>query len=60
ELAVAAANAATAAGIQIHGAIGVSWEHDLHLYLKRSHALQAPWRSHSSRSELMERLLAMG
>jgi len=57
ELAAAAANTATAAGIQIHGAIGVSWEHDLHLYLKRSHALQAPLRSHSSRSELIERLI---
>lgn len=58
ELATAAARAATGAGIQIHGAIGVSWEHDLHLYLKRSHALEAPWRIRSARGEIIERLLA--
>ena len=25
-----------AAGLQVHGGIGFTWEHDLHLYLKRS------------------------
>jgi alkylation response protein AidB-like acyl-CoA dehydrogenase len=25
-----------AAGIQLHGGIGFTWEHDLHLYFKRA------------------------
>ena len=31
---------AAAAGemIQLHGAIGITWEHDAHRYLKRAHA----------------------
>jgi alkylation response protein AidB-like acyl-CoA dehydrogenase len=24
-------------GLQVHGGIGFTWEHDLHLFLKRSH-----------------------
>jgi len=41
---VAKAAAGTAArhcakvGMQIHGGIGYTWEHDLHLYLRRAHA----------------------
>ena len=27
-----------AAGIQLHGGIGMTWEHDLQLYLKRAKA----------------------
>lgn len=26
-------------GIQVHGGVGVTWEHDLHLYLKRAYRL---------------------
>jgi alkylation response protein AidB-like acyl-CoA dehydrogenase len=26
-----------ASGLQVHGGIGFTWEHDLHLFLKRSH-----------------------
>ena len=26
----------SAAGIQLHGGIGFTWEHDLHLYFKRA------------------------
>ena len=25
-------------GIQIHGGIGYTWEHDLHLYIRRAYA----------------------
>jgi alkylation response protein AidB-like acyl-CoA dehydrogenase len=25
-----------ASGLQVHGGIGFTWEHDLHLFLKRS------------------------
>ncbi len=33
-----AARAATGDGIQVHGGIGFTWEHDLHLYFKRAKA----------------------
>jgi alkylation response protein AidB-like acyl-CoA dehydrogenase len=42
----AASDAALRAGraaLQCHGAIGYSFEHDLHLYLKRAWALAAAW-----------------
>lgn len=39
DLASQAMDAATRACIQLHGAIGVSWEHDAHLYLKRGRCL---------------------
>jgi alkylation response protein AidB-like acyl-CoA dehydrogenase len=26
-----------ASALQVHGGIGFTWEHDLHLYLKRAH-----------------------
>ena len=29
------------AGIQLHGGIGFTWEHDLHLYFKRAKHLEA-------------------
>ena len=38
--------------VQLHGGIGVTWEHDLHLYLKRSWALARSWgdrRFHAER-----------
>jgi alkylation response protein AidB-like acyl-CoA dehydrogenase len=34
--ATAAARFATAEGIQLHGGIGFTWEHDMHLYYKRA------------------------
>ncbi len=27
-----------AEGIQMHGGIAITWEHDMHLYFKRAHA----------------------
>jgi alkylation response protein AidB-like acyl-CoA dehydrogenase len=24
------------AGVQVHGALGMTWEHDMHLYLRRA------------------------
>jgi alkylation response protein AidB-like acyl-CoA dehydrogenase len=35
-MACEAAVAAAGAAIQIHGGIGVTWEHDLHFYLRRA------------------------
>lgn len=40
-VALEAALAVTADAIQIHGAIGFSWEHDCHLFLKRALSLAA-------------------
>ncbi|WP_161600579.1 acyl-CoA dehydrogenase family protein [Mycolicibacterium hodleri] len=38
-----AADVAARAALQCHGAIGYSWEHDLHLWMKRAWALSAAW-----------------
>jgi alkylation response protein AidB-like acyl-CoA dehydrogenase len=38
-----AALQAARAALQVHGAIGYSWEHDLHLFMKRAWALAASW-----------------
>jgi alkylation response protein AidB-like acyl-CoA dehydrogenase len=41
-----------AASLQVHGGIGFTWEHDLHLWLKRGRANAALWgdaRSHRAR-----------
>jgi alkylation response protein AidB-like acyl-CoA dehydrogenase len=32
-----AASRVMASALQVHGGIGFTWEHDIHLYLKRSH-----------------------
>ncbi|OBI76832.1 acyl-CoA dehydrogenase IpdE2 [Mycobacterium asiaticum] len=32
-----ALNVVTAEGIQLHGGIAITWEHDMHLYFKRAH-----------------------
>jgi alkylation response protein AidB-like acyl-CoA dehydrogenase len=33
----------TASALQVHGGIGFTWEHDLHLYLKRGHLDSIAW-----------------
>jgi alkylation response protein AidB-like acyl-CoA dehydrogenase len=38
-----AVNRAARAALQIHGAIGYTWEHDLHLWMKKGWALAAAW-----------------
>ncbi len=38
-----AANAAARCALQVHGAIGYSFEHDLHLFMKRAWALAGAW-----------------
>ncbi len=40
-----AAELAASAALQCHGAIGYSFEHDLHLWMKRAWALSAAWGS---------------
>ena len=41
--------------VQLHGGIGITWEHDAHLVLKRAHALAelfGPARAHRAAIEL--------
>ena len=45
--------------LQVHGAIGYTWECDLHLFLKRTWALAEAWGSAGDhRARLLDSLLA--
>jgi alkylation response protein AidB-like acyl-CoA dehydrogenase len=46
------------AGIQLHGGIGYTWEHDLHLYFKRAKASEVAFGDASWHRERVARLLA--
>jgi alkylation response protein AidB-like acyl-CoA dehydrogenase len=51
-LASDAATLASRIALQVHGAIGYTWEHDLHLWMKRAWSLAASWgdaRHHRAR-----------
>ncbi|MGH9093205.1 MAG: acyl-CoA dehydrogenase family protein, partial [Acidimicrobiales bacterium] len=51
-----AARRVMGSGLQVHGGIGFTWEHDLHLFMKRS---QFEWGSFGSASFHRQRLGAM-
>lgn len=54
-----AAVEAARVSLQVHGAIGYTWECDLHLFLKRAWALSEAWGSAADhRSRLLDSLLA--
>ena len=54
-----AALEAARVALQVHGAIGYTWECDIHLYLKRTWALSEAWGSAGDhRSRLLDSLLA--
>ena len=44
-------------GIQVHGGIGFTWEHDMHLYFKRAKASEVAFGSADHHRERMARLL---
>ena len=47
-----------ATGIQLHGGIGMTWEHDLHLYLKRAKADEVALGDATWHRERIARLMA--
>ncbi|HUC35817.1 MAG TPA: acyl-CoA dehydrogenase family protein [Acidimicrobiales bacterium] len=54
-----AALSAARAALQVHGAIGYTWEHDLHLWMKRAWVLAAAWGDASShRARVLEAAVA--
>jgi alkylation response protein AidB-like acyl-CoA dehydrogenase len=44
-------------GIQIHGGIGFTWEHDMHLYFKRAKANEVAFGDATYHRERVARLL---
>ena len=60
-LASDAATRAARAALQVHGAIGYTWEHDLHLWMKRAWALAAAWGDAGEhRARVLDSLVAAG
>ena len=52
-----AAKRVMASGLQVHGGIGFTWEHDLHLFLKRSQLDQVAFGDATDHRERLARLL---
>jgi alkylation response protein AidB-like acyl-CoA dehydrogenase len=48
-----------AEGIQIHGGIGFTWEHDMHLYFKRAKGAELSFGDATWNRELVARLLGL-
>ena len=47
-------------GVQVHGGIGFTWEHDLHLYYKRSKASEVMFGDGSFHRERIARMIVDG
>ena len=52
-----AAKRVMASGLQVHGGIGFTWEHDLHLYMKRAQLDQVSFGDATFHRERLARLL---
>ncbi|WP_243788093.1 acyl-CoA dehydrogenase family protein [Saccharopolyspora gloriosae] len=48
-----------AEGIQLHGGIGITWEHEAHLHLKRAHGAAHLFGTPRRHRELLESLLSL-
>jgi len=46
-----------ATGLQVHGGIGFTWEHDMHLYLKRAQLDQVSFGDAAFHRDRIARLL---
>lgn len=55
-----AAELAARTAIQVHGAMGYSWEVDLHFYMKRAWALQGTWGDRSFHARRVQSLVCGG
>lgn len=55
-----AADAAARHALQVHGAIGYTWECDLHLWMKRAWALMAAWGDAEHHWQAVERAVLAG
>jgi alkylation response protein AidB-like acyl-CoA dehydrogenase len=57
-LASDAATGAARVALQVHGAIGYTWEHDIHLWMKRAWSLAGAWGdARAQRARVLEHLL---
>jgi alkylation response protein AidB-like acyl-CoA dehydrogenase len=54
------ADLAARTAIQVHGAMGYSWEVDLHFYMKRAWALAGAWGDHSFHARCVQSLVCGG
>jgi alkylation response protein AidB-like acyl-CoA dehydrogenase len=59
-MAMEAADMAGRKGIQLHGAMGYSWEVDLHFYVKRAWALAGSWGDRCWHQRRLESLVLDG
>jgi len=50
---------ATAEGIQIHGGIGFTWEHDMHLYFKRAKSSEFTFGDATYNREIVAQLIGL-
>jgi len=54
------ATAAAEAALQVHGAMGYSWEVDLHFFMKRAWVLAGTWGDHNYHARRVQSLLFSG
>lgn len=52
-----AADLAARTAIQVHGAMGYSWEVDLHFFMKRAWALSGAWGDHNFHTRRVQQLI---
>lgn len=52
-----ASSVSNASALQLHGGIGFTWEHDLHLWMKRGKALEQAYGNHDSLRRALGRTL---